>query len=82
LAKSPGLGALVVGSCCEVSSFWKNWSGVRSMPSRKVSLPNRTLRGTTSIPYFSRQAGGRSAVESVTTRNFAVGGYSTLRMKG
>jgi hypothetical protein len=34
------------------------------------------------MPYLSRQAGGRSAVESVTTRNFDVGGYSTLRMNG
>jgi hypothetical protein len=82
LLKSPGLGALVVGSCCAVSSRWKNWSLVRSTPSRKLSLPKRTLSGTTSIPYLSCQAGGRSAVESVTTRNFAVGGYSTLRMNG
>jgi hypothetical protein len=82
LPKSPGLGALVVGSCGAVSSFWKNSSLVRSTPSRKLSLPKRTLRGTTSIPYFSRQAGGRSAVESVTTRNFAVDAYSTLRMNG
>jgi hypothetical protein len=49
-AKSPGLGADVVGSCWTASSFLKNWSPVRSTPSRNDSLPKSVLRGTTSIP--------------------------------
>ena len=49
-ANSPGDGADVVGRELDAASRVKNWSLVMSTPSRNVSLPKRTLRGTTSIP--------------------------------
>src|SRR6202521_1409633 len=68
-ANSPGEGAEVVGSLVDVARRAKNSSLFMSTPSRKVSSPNRTLSGTTSMSKRSRHALGRSAVESVTTAN-------------
>ena len=48
-ANSPGEGAEVVGSFVAVARRRKNSSSVMSMRSRKVSLPNSTLSGTTSM---------------------------------
>ena len=57
----------MVGSLLEAASRSKNCASVMSTRSLKVSLPNSTFRGTTSMPYRSRHSSGRSAVESVTT---------------
>ena len=48
-ANSPGDGAEVVGSLVADASLLKNSSSVMSTRSRKVSLPNRTFSGTTSM---------------------------------
>ena len=67
-SKAPGDGAAVSGSLSERSTRSQNSAADSSTWSTNSSVPNRIVRGTTSMPSACTSGAGRSQALSVTTR--------------